>query len=97
MLESVLAGKTAVITGSAQGIGLEIARVFARSGAAVVVNDRDLEGAHEAVDELTAGGAAALAVACDVTSESAVEHLGLPRVFRTAVFASIYAARGEFR
>jgi NAD(P)-dependent dehydrogenase (short-subunit alcohol dehydrogenase family) len=75
MLESVLAGKTAVITGSAQGIGLEIARVFARSGASVVVNDRDLEGAHEAVDELTAGGAAALAVACDVTSESAVEHL----------------------
>ncbi len=35
----LLAGKVAVVTGAAQGIGLEIARTFVREGAKVVVAD----------------------------------------------------------
>ncbi|MBE7180570.1 MAG: SDR family NAD(P)-dependent oxidoreductase [Terriglobus roseus] len=37
----MLAGQTAIITGSGQGIGAECARLFANEGAKVVVNDLD--------------------------------------------------------
>jgi NAD(P)-dependent dehydrogenase (short-subunit alcohol dehydrogenase family) len=38
-----LAGKTAIVTGSTKGIGLAVARTFAREGARVVVNSRSAE------------------------------------------------------
>jgi 3-oxoacyl-[acyl-carrier protein] reductase len=37
----LLAGQVAIITGSGQGIGAEMARVFAKEGAKVVVSDVD--------------------------------------------------------
>jgi 3-oxoacyl-[acyl-carrier protein] reductase len=40
---AILDGKTAVITGGAQGIGFAIAEVFVRQGARVVLGDLDLE------------------------------------------------------
>lgn len=39
--KGLLAGKTAIITGSGQGIGAECARLFANEGARVVVCDID--------------------------------------------------------
>lgn len=39
--KGMLAGQTAIITGSGQGIGAECARLFANEGAKVVVNDLD--------------------------------------------------------
>jgi 3-oxoacyl-[acyl-carrier protein] reductase len=39
--KGLLAGQVAIITGSGQGIGAEMARVFAKEGAKVVVSDVD--------------------------------------------------------
>jgi len=39
--KGMLAGQTAIITGSGQGIGAEAARLFANEGAKVVVSDID--------------------------------------------------------
>ena len=45
----VLAGKTAIVTGGAAGIGLEIVRALASAGCAVVIADRDVATAGRAV------------------------------------------------
>ena len=49
-----LAGKTALITGAASGIGAEVARVFEREGATVALVDRDGEGLRGLAAELKA-------------------------------------------
>jgi 3-hydroxybutyrate dehydrogenase len=66
-----LVGKVAVITGSASGIGKEIARAFWCEGAKVVIADLDQANADATAAEL--GGEDAIGVAMDVTSEAAVE------------------------
>ncbi|MEO3783733.1 3-oxoacyl-ACP reductase FabG [Actinocorallia sp. B10E7] len=71
----LLEGRSAIITGAAQGIGLAIAKVFAGAGARLVVADIDEKAAAEAVKELAASGATALAVRCDVTHEDDVEAM----------------------
>lgn len=63
--------KAALVTGAASGIGLEIARTFAREGARVVISDIQEEKAKLAAERLAGEGYEALGVACDVTSESA--------------------------
>jgi rhamnulose-1-phosphate aldolase/alcohol dehydrogenase len=72
-----LAGRVALITGGASGIGRATARALAARGAHVVVADRNVEGAQEVADELveTYGTRRALAVAVDVTSEDAVVEM----------------------
>ncbi|WP_405081774.1 3-hydroxybutyrate dehydrogenase [Paenibacillus chitinolyticus] len=65
-----LAQKTALITGAASGIGLEIARTFAREGAKVVISDIQEEKAKTAARQLTDEGHEAVGLACDVTDES---------------------------
>jgi rhamnulose-1-phosphate aldolase/alcohol dehydrogenase len=69
-----LAGRVALITGGASGIGRATARSFAERGAHVVVADRNLHGAEEVASELVAthGLRRALAVPVDVTSEEEV-------------------------
>ncbi|CAN7587344.1 3-hydroxybutyrate dehydrogenase [Pseudorhodoferax sp. LjRoot39] len=68
-----LQNKVAYITGSASGIGKEIATVFAREGAAVVIADLNPAAAESTAAELRASGAKALGVAVDVTDEAQVE------------------------
>jgi 3-oxoacyl-[acyl-carrier protein] reductase len=71
---AILDGKTAVITGGAQGIGFAIAEVFVGQGARVVLGDLDLEATQAAAAKL--GGADVAAVArCDVTSAAEMEAL----------------------
>ena len=64
---SLLSGKTAVVTGGAQGLGLAIAQLFVDEGARVVLGDVNLEATQEAAAKL-GGDSVALAVRCDVTS-----------------------------
>jgi 3-hydroxybutyrate dehydrogenase len=65
--------KVAFITGAAQGIGRQIAEVFARAGAHVVIADQNLPAAERAAAEISREGPRALALSLDVTSEQQVE------------------------
>ena len=69
------AGKVAVITGAAGGIGRESARLFAERGASVIVADINLPGAQQTVDIITAGGGVATAVQVDVASSASVKAM----------------------
>ncbi|MBG6237747.1 NAD(P)-dependent dehydrogenase (short-subunit alcohol dehydrogenase family) [Mycetocola sp. CAN_C7] len=59
-------GKTALVTGGGSGIGKAVAVALGAEGANVVVNDLKLEVAQSVVDEITAAGGTAVAVAGDV-------------------------------
>ena len=63
-----LAGKTALITGAARGIGLAFAEAYLREGARVVL--ADIAGAEEAAKAL---GERALGVTMNVTSAASIE------------------------
>jgi 3-oxoacyl-[acyl-carrier protein] reductase len=67
--------QVAVVTGAGRGIGAATARLFARHGAAVVVNDRDTEPAEAVVAAIEAEGGRALAVSGSVTEEGFPERL----------------------
>jgi 3-oxoacyl-[acyl-carrier protein] reductase len=64
-----LSGRSAVVTGGAQGFGRAIARRFAASGARVAIWDRDMGLAEKTAAEL---GEQVVAVECDVTEPAAV-------------------------
>ncbi len=68
-----LTGKTALVTGSTQGIGLAIAEQLARSGARVAVNGRTQARVDEAVSKLSEFDV--LGVAADVSTEEGTADL----------------------
>jgi 3-oxoacyl-[acyl-carrier protein] reductase len=70
----LLDGRTAVVTGGAQGIGFEIARSFVEAGARVVLGDLDVDAAQAAADTL-GGSDVARAVRCDVVNATEVDAL----------------------
>ena len=65
------AGKIAVITGAASGIGRETAKLFAKEGAKVFAADLDLAGVQSLADELPG----VVPVACDVCDVSQIKAL----------------------
>ena len=70
-----LAGKVALVTGGARGIGAAIVRRLAREGAAVAfVYSKSAERARELVADLEACGARALALQADAGDATALNH-----------------------
>lgn len=67
-----LAGKRAIVTGGAGGIGRATAAAFAAEGAAVAVLDLDEAGACAVADQITGSGGTAIALGVDVSDEAAV-------------------------
>ncbi|WP_417417707.1 L-iditol 2-dehydrogenase [Hoeflea sp.] len=66
-----LAGKSALITGAARGIGRAFAQAYVREGARVAIADIDLARARAAASEL---GDAAIAVEMDVSRQESIER-----------------------
>lgn len=65
-----LAGKTALITGAARGIGLAFAEAYIREGARVALADIDVERASQAASAI---GEAAVAIKLDVTDQHSID------------------------
>jgi len=65
-------GKTAFITGAASGLGLGIARTFARAGANIALTDIESGPLSKAYDDVGVLGVRALAIETDVTDADAV-------------------------
>lgn len=72
MVDKRLAGRVAVITGAASGVGRTTGILFADEGAHVVVADIDSSGGKETVHQIRARGGEAIFVKTDVTNEKQV-------------------------
>lgn len=68
----VLQGKTALITGGANGIGAAIARRFAQEGAALALVDADGKALERITDELRSIGSHIVGSICDVTCAGSI-------------------------
>lgn len=98
-MPDTFAGRTAVITGAAQGMGSRIAERLAELGAAVALWDFNTDGAQAQAENLRAHGHLATAATCDVSDSVSVaaalhatcEELGTPTLVVTA--AGIARAR----
>lgn len=68
-----LTGRTALITGSSQGIGFALAKGLAEAGAAIIINGRDKTKIASAAAELSSIGPKAHQLAFDATDHSAAK------------------------
>ena len=78
-------GKVAIITGSTNGIGYAIAKLFGKEGAKVVVTGRNAEDCKTVADEIVGEGGTAIGIRCDVTNPEDLD----------AMFDQVIATYGE--
>ncbi len=69
-----LTGQTALVTGSARGIGLAIATALGKAGARIVISDVREQACEDAVQQLHAEGIEALTMPFDVADHAAVQQ-----------------------
>ncbi|MEH3158549.1 MAG: glucose 1-dehydrogenase [Sphingomonas taxi] len=81
MMERILAGRVAIVTGAAAGMGAATGRLFAEAGAQVMLSDVAEDGAAVA-EAIVAGGGSAAFFAADVSDEAAVRALVAETVAR---------------
>jgi NAD(P)-dependent dehydrogenase (short-subunit alcohol dehydrogenase family) len=74
-LRSVIAGKTALVTGASFGVGEATARKLAAAGATVLAVARSADRLHDLAESINAGGGKAVAYPTDLTDEAAVGGL----------------------
>src|SRR5688500_5572346 len=75
MSDKDFAGKVALVTGGAGGMGSDTAIAFARAGARVAVADIAAEGGNETVDLVTKAGGEARFFTTDVSDARSVEDM----------------------
>jgi NAD(P)-dependent dehydrogenase (short-subunit alcohol dehydrogenase family) len=78
-----LQGKTALVTGSTDGVGRFVAQKLGQSGAEVIVHGRDPDRGAAVVSEIQAGGGKAAFIAADLSSLEAVRGLAAAVLART--------------
>lgn len=86
-------GKTAFITGGAQGIGRECCLLFAEYGANIAVADFNLDGAQKLAGQINADNGRAIAVKIDVSDKSSVEAAVAGTVQLWVLSSSLSTAR----
>ena len=70
-----LAGRTALVTGSAQGLGRAVAEALAKQGCRVLINcAHSPEKAAKVCEELRSRGLSADTLICDITDEAEVNR-----------------------
>jgi NAD(P)-dependent dehydrogenase (short-subunit alcohol dehydrogenase family) len=75
MTDKNFAGKVALVTGGAGGMGRAIAVAFAEAGAKVAVSDIAAEAGQETADLIAGAGGESRFIACDVADAQSVEAL----------------------
>jgi NAD(P)-dependent dehydrogenase (short-subunit alcohol dehydrogenase family) len=69
-----LRGRTVMITGGSRGLGLVLAREFAKAGAQIAICARDPDELRRAETDLLERGARVFSITCDVTNQESVDH-----------------------
>lgn len=70
-----LAGKAAIVTGAASGIGKATAWALAREGAAVILADIDESGAGKVAREISTAGGRAIGFGADIAEERDIQNM----------------------